>query len=262
MWQSYLLSLGITTPLNEATEPAITPMPTNRPRCSIGDASWSHTAATWDNTCYLSGDRVELFYWPTATSEVTAIPPGNITAAPVTAVRGNLTFTSPSVYLSFNTISAILDHDADRISNSQTIPLGASSQSTVLVGGFYPEPVGPTLTDQIISLNPTDLSCVIANFGPGVNTASAISEIAHGGPDYANWISALKDSRPVPTANNSYLIRPVNYAHLTMPGTEDYYMQPSIAPGCFNPYGSIPHAAQSSKARTELNCSYRRKYVI
>ncbi|KAK4497512.1 hypothetical protein PRZ48_011963 [Zasmidium cellare] len=246
MWQSYLLSLGITTPLDKATEPAITPMPSNRPRCSIGDSYWSHTVATWDNTCFLSGDRVGLFYWPSATGEASAMPTptGNKTAAPVTAVSGNFTFTSPSVYLVFNTLSAVQGHDIDRIGFSQSIPLGASSQEPTIVGGYYPEPVGPTLTNKIVSLDPTELSSVIANFGPGVNTASAISEIAHGGPDYAKWISALKDSRPVPTANNSYLIRPVDYAHLTMPDTDAYYLQPSIAPGCYNPHG--PHPACST----------------
>lgn len=257
MWQGYLLSLGITTPLDKATEPAITPMPSNRPRCSIGDPSVTYTGATWDNTCFISGNSVGLFYWPSATaSGGLPTPAPNITAAPVTVVRGNLTFTSPSVYLSFDTLSAIQGHDADQISYSQSVPLGASTQPENLVGGFYPETVGPTFTNVLISLHPTKLSSVIANLGPGVNTASAISEIAHGGPDYAKWISALKDSRPVPTANNSYLIRPVNYAHLTMPHTDDYYLQPNIAPGCFNPHG--PHPGCS----TMFEGAYRAQLLV
>jgi hypothetical protein len=110
LYVSYLQSLGL--PLN-ASVPSITPVPTNSPRCPVYyyspvvGTSWGPDDDPANANCLITGQNVRLFYFPSATAVV-----GNNT---VNGSRGetvvysfapNITFTSPSVYLSFDYLTA------------------------------------------------------------------------------------------------------------------------------------------------------------
>lgn len=60
LWQSYLGEQGMPTTIENATEPAITPMPTERPRCSLGNVT--QICETLPKpSCVFSAQRVDLY---------------------------------------------------------------------------------------------------------------------------------------------------------------------------------------------------------
>lgn len=187
LWSSYLASVGAPTGMDTYTvEPLISPVPTNRPRCSYMDIV-SNCVSAPTPSCYISASKVDLFYWP-------QITPAPSMQGVVTAVHNNMTFTSPSVYLQFDYLQAHSSNNLDQTCNI-TRPLGAGPITLVGGGQDYTISDQPPLTSAIVSLNPTELSSFVRDLGPGVNTASVISEIAHGGPSYSYWINAVLGTR-------------------------------------------------------------------
>ena len=121
--------------------------------------------------------------------------------------------TSPSVYMIFDHLQAWSSTDLD-ISCSRSSPLGATSTFESAAGGAH-KVIGGPYTDAVVSLNPTGLSSLVRDLGP-VNTASVVSEIAHGGPSYSHWVNAVQgtgfnyDNRG--GYSSSVLAKPVEHA--------------------------------------------------
>lgn len=239
LWETYLEDLGLPTVIDNATEPAITPVPTNRPRCSVGDVSIS--CAPPETRCIISANKVDLFYWP----EPTAAPNASQANNASTTVFRNITMTSPSVYLIFDHLQA-LTSGVVMDSCTQISPLGATSLVTHLGPAASQRFIGGPYTNAVVSLDPTSLQSLVRDLGPGINTASVASEIAHGGPDYYYWINNVLGSG----INYNYwggygsnvTALPVNFSDLKVPSPEAYYLNINGPPGC-NRMGDHPQCS-------------------
>jgi len=113
LYVSYLNSLGL--PAN-ASVPSVTPAPTNSPACPEYYYKPFSTCTTFLDTgadlgiCSVIGANAKLFYFPTKTAGAAATATGDrgtITPTVVHSYAPGVTFTSPSVYLSFDTLSAL-----------------------------------------------------------------------------------------------------------------------------------------------------------
>jgi hypothetical protein len=60
LWETYLEDHGMPTTFDNATEPAITPVPTDRPRCSVGDVT-AVCKPTPTPSCVLIASKVDLY---------------------------------------------------------------------------------------------------------------------------------------------------------------------------------------------------------
>lgn len=63
LWESYLEEQGMPTTFENATEPAITPVPTQRPRCSVG-AVTAICQPIPKPSCVFSARKVDLYVSP------------------------------------------------------------------------------------------------------------------------------------------------------------------------------------------------------
>ncbi|KAK7522315.1 hypothetical protein IWZ03DRAFT_115096 [Phyllosticta citriasiana] len=84
---------------------------TQFPDCGFGGESCVGIIAGEEN-CRLDAADVKLMYWPHSKADSELCTPASTTAAPtitsvVTATSGNYTFTSPTVYLSFLSLTAL-----------------------------------------------------------------------------------------------------------------------------------------------------------
>lgn len=164
--------------------------------------------------------------------------------------------TSPSVYLVFDHLQAISSTDLDmRCSLSR--PLGATGTVGV-VGGAARSYVGGPYTDAVVSLDPISLTSLVRDLGP-VNTASVVSEIAHGGPSYDYWVNAVHGTRRNYNGErgfySSVLAKPVDYANFEVPDAEAYYMNINVPPGC-NRMGDHPQCS------TIFDGAYRAQLLV
>jgi hypothetical protein len=143
----------------------------------------------------------------------------------------------------FDHLQAWSSTDLD-ISCSRSSPLGATSTFESAAGGAH-KVIGGPYTDAVVSLDPTGLSSLVRDLGP-VNTASVVSEIAHGGPSYSYWVNAVQgtgfnyDNRG--GYSSSVLAKPVDFHNLAVPKAEAYYMNINGAPGC-NRMGDHPQCS-------------------
>lgn len=183
-------------------------------------------------------------YWP----EITAVPNASLPlpnpTEVATQVVGNVTMTSPSVYMIFDHLQALSATVLD-ISCSTSSPLGATSTFKIPQGGGDIKLRGGPYVDAVVSLHPTSLSSLVRDLGP-VNTASVVSEIAHGGPSYYYWINAVRGTEynfdQQRGFSTSVLAKPVDYHNLAVPKAEAYYMNINGAPGC-NRMGDHPQCS-------------------
>jgi len=60
LWEAYLEEHNMPTTFENATEPAITPVPTDRPRCSVGDVTFI-CQPTPTPSCVLIASKVDLY---------------------------------------------------------------------------------------------------------------------------------------------------------------------------------------------------------
>lgn len=60
LWETYLEEHGLPTTFENATEPAITPVPTDRPRCSVGDIT-NICQPIPTPSCVLIASKVDLY---------------------------------------------------------------------------------------------------------------------------------------------------------------------------------------------------------
>ncbi|OQO06490.1 hypothetical protein B0A48_08273 [Cryoendolithus antarcticus] len=253
MWQTYLGSLGLPTTVVNATEPVITPVPTNRPRCSVGPVSKS-CGTVAPASCIISANKVDLFYWPAVTAAPNATGQSSNGSAIVTAVYGTHTFTSPSVYLLFDKIQAISTSDLD-FTCTFSASLGGKTPSYA-GGGGTSSYVGPAVS-ALVSLDPSSLSSLVRDLGPSVNTASVVSEIAHGGPSYSYWLNAVAGTyslyeQPFVT---SVLAQKVDFANFDVPPASAYYMNINVPPGC-NRQGAHPECS------TIFDAAYKAQLLV
>ncbi|GAB7326557.1 hypothetical protein MBLNU13_g10540t1 [Cladosporium sp. NU13] len=243
LWESYLDEQGMPTTFENATEPAVTPMPTQRPRCSVGTVTQICETAP-PASCIFSARKVDLYYWP----ETTAAPNASLSlpnpTEVATQVIRNVTMTSPSVYLIFDHLQALSQTILD-ISCSTSSPLGATATFDTPRGGAEFKLKGGPYVDAVVSLDPTSLSSLVRDLGP-VNTASVVSEIAHGGPSYYYWINAVRGTEynfdQQRGFSTSVLAKPVDFHNLAVPKAEAYYMNINGAPGC-NRMGDHPQCS-------------------
>lgn len=185
-------------------------------------------------------------YWPVVTAAPNATFAAPDSTDGVTQVVGNITMTSPSVYMIFDHLQAISSTVLD-ITCSTSTPLGAESRFTQAGGGAAAKLIGGPYTNAVVSLDPTSLTSLVRDLGP-INTASVVSEIAHGGPSYSYWVNAVQgtarnydnfDGRGFST---SVLAQPVDFHNLAVPKAEAYYMNINGAPGC-NRMGAHPQCS-------------------
>lgn len=151
--------------------------------------------------------------------------------------------TSPSVYMIFDHLQALSSTDLD-MRCSLSSPLGATGTYASLGGGAI-SMVGGPYTNAVVSLDPTGLSSLVRDLGP-VNTASVVSEIAHGGPSYSYWVNAVQGTGYNYDYQGGYyssvLRQPVDFHNLAVPKAEAYYMNINGAPGC-NRMGDHPQCS-------------------
>lgn len=147
LYASYISSLGLP---NNASVPKITPAPQNSPQCPdyyYKPYSFSSLSTRSDvsEDCKLYGNSVELFYFPSRTDGEPA------PTTPVTYVyKEGTTFTSPSIYLSFDFISATR-HIPISV-DSYTISCGLKGCLTQGVGGGESlENEGTMISGRILS---------------------------------------------------------------------------------------------------------------
>lgn len=252
LWETYLEEHGLPTAIDNVTEPAITPVPTNRPRCSVGDVSLS--CAPEKTRCIISANKVDLFYWPTPTAAPNASDASNIT----TAVFRNITMTSPSVYLIFDHLQALTSGVVMETCSFNS-PLGATSVVTHLGPAASQKFIGGPYTNAVVSLDPTSLQSLVRDLGPGINTASVVSEIAHGGPDYYHWINNVLGSGINYAYYGGYgtnvTALPADFSDMKVPSAEAYYLNINGPFGC-NRMGDHPQCS------TIFDGAYRAQLLV
>ncbi|KAK5712577.1 hypothetical protein LTR17_017892 [Elasticomyces elasticus] len=183
--------------------------------------------------CSIIGKNVQLFYWPDISNDYSNTT-GN-RSAPVTTVvsipgyEDPLTFTSPSVYLRLDTVSAISSSYSVNFLGS-----GVVANTTTTLGSVY--------TNLILTLPPSAVKSVIYTLDPGGgNTDHPVTDlneialqIATGGPSYMDIMSALAGSDAYTGYGGRQLTeaRPIEWGAMAVPSPSAYYLNPNGAFGC------------------------------
>ncbi|KAI7368704.1 hypothetical protein KC354_g2486 [Hortaea werneckii] len=224
LYSAYLSSLGL--PSN-ASIPAITPAPTNSPPCPQyyfrPSSSCSYYQDNVDSSCYISGQSVQVFYFPPNTANGSDVPT-SITSAVVQEYAPGITFTSPSIYLSFDYLSGQRLLPASQSTCVTCGPEYEGCETYGVGGGNALEYQGTSIAGTLLTLAPEDVSTLLVSYGPAAAT-SAANAIASGGADYANAIGnviGVLDVMPQRLDLNA----------LVHPAPTDYYLRPEGAPGC------------------------------
>ncbi|KAH9827933.1 Ribonuclease H protein [Teratosphaeria destructans] len=273
LYVAYIASLGL--PPN-ATVPKITPVPPNSPRCPVyyyqPTTECSYHYDREPEPCLIYGQNVEIFYFPNKTANSTAndtaqdaaqiaaqntvhttTPPiaqqsahknetyHNVTGIVVQHFYRNITFTSPTLYLSYDYLRA-----------ESTIPqlvqectsCGWDGCFTSTVNGSVPYKVIQTqLPAALLAVPPENASTMLADYPNVAAYRNAANVIAHGGPDFANQVEHVRDLYHVKP-------RPLDVNRLEHPRPTDYYLKPGGAPGCNESF-------QTPECRTIFEGAYR-----
>ncbi|KAK4892325.1 hypothetical protein LTR27_009159 [Elasticomyces elasticus] len=221
LYVSYIHSLGLAS---NATVPRITPAPTNSPQCSAYYYKpWSscYTRTGQDGgLCSVGGVNVQLFYFPPTTAN------GNATKSNATMVQSyapGITFTSPSIYLSFDYLlaSSSFPWVYSGCESCGRTGTGWGCTATVEDGGVGNTGTGTTIDGYFLSLAADDVSTLLAEF-PGTAPSSAADAVAHGRIHFSYHYQL--------TAQR------LDLHALTRPALTDYYLNPRGAPGCTYDY--------------------------
>ncbi|KAK4903326.1 hypothetical protein LTR27_000257 [Elasticomyces elasticus] len=188
-----------------------------------------------DLLCSIIGKNVQLFYWPDISNDYSNTT-GN-RSAPVTTVvsipdyEEPLTFTSPSVYLRLDTVSAISSSFSVDFLGSGA---GVVANTTTTLGSVY--------TNLILTLPPSAVKSVIYTLAPGGgNTDNPVTDlneialqIATGGPLYMDIMSALAGSGAYTGYGGRQVTeaRPIEWGAMAVPSPSAYYLNPNGAFGC------------------------------
>ncbi|KAL9080632.1 MAG: hypothetical protein Q9157_000608, partial [Trypethelium eluteriae] len=228
LYTSYFSSLRINP--NATIVSSITPVPTNSPPCDAAfDVQPNEPGTTFSNpieppgSCTLYGQNVQLCFFPPATQQSNSTD----TKMVVQAFAPGVTFTSPSVYLSFDALSAISTYYGTENTNCSSYPDGISRDVNMNGGGVAFSSVGKTHRDVLLTLKPEDVSSKVIDL-PESQTASIISALASGGSDYSYWASQISSAQ----YNGDYAYQRITLTDLIHPPNSAYYLQGLGPPGC------------------------------
>ncbi|KAI7468637.1 hypothetical protein KC351_g13550 [Hortaea werneckii] len=243
MHETYMQSLGLTLYIDK--DPKINPIPTNSPRCILApfplDQDGGGTSILGPS-CSFWGGNVELFYWPPQT-DLTSV---SITTAPmvpkeaVTVVRNStLTMTSPSIYVSFDVLTAWSEAAKwvfDNYSAASDIPLQSQ--------------IGNTYSNYILPMDPEDVSTirwVVTDWSEYIYSVTAFGKYNY---DLYSYSWDDKTARHSSMVASAY---PLDLARLTAPLPQEYYLNPNwdcgpngspacrtIFDGAYKPQLSLP----------------------
>ncbi|KAF2723330.1 hypothetical protein K431DRAFT_283135 [Polychaeton citri CBS 116435] len=222
LYASYMSSLGLS---KNASIPKITPAPANSPGCPAYYYRPFSSCSYWTdpvNTCTVAGQNVQVFYFPLLLTNVT-------TGKVVYSYAPNITFTSPSIYLSFDWLSATSSLGALESACSSCGYNGCVA--TAVGGGDGYSVAGTSIGGALITLAPEEASTFIMSYQPA-EASSVASVLANGGPAYAD-VQADLSSR---NFSYSYLAQRLDLHKLVNPLPTDYYLNPAGAPGCDGAY--------------------------
>ena len=230
LYVSYIASLGL--PKN-ASVPDITPAPANSPPCPTyyyqPFSSCSKSFVTsYPNDCTIMGNSVKLFYFPsqTTTSTETVNVSATITAPPkvVYEYAPGTTFTSPSIYLKFDYLSAErLSQGNDAVICSVCDKNGC--RETGVDGGQERNVEGTSIEGQLVTLAPEEVSSIVLNYNDQ-EASSIVSTMALNLPGYADVMNDI-------VGNYNVTAKPLRIEDVLHPPPEAYYLQPlDNAPGC------------------------------
>ncbi|KAK5687742.1 hypothetical protein LTS10_001882 [Elasticomyces elasticus] len=224
LYDSYLHSLGL--PSN-ASVPSITPAPTNSPACpAYYYKAWSSCTHYRDSgtdlgTCYVEGANVQLFFFPPRTANGTAAPNATV----VQSYAPGITFTSPSIYMSFDYLSASSGVAAMEWACSQcgSLSNGWGCEASAVGGGNGKQIKGTSTAGALLSLAPAEVSTLLIDYPEGAASSYA-SAIANGLPNavhdqFGRISGKLKTQR-------------LDLDALVHPAITDYFLNPRGAPGC------------------------------
>ncbi|GIZ38563.1 hypothetical protein CKM354_000197900 [Cercospora kikuchii] len=228
LYVEYISSLGL--PYN-ASVPKVTPAPANSPPCpeyfyKPFSTCQKSFVTSYSNDCTIMGNSVQLFYFPTQSTTPTIEPSGTITQPPAVVYEyaPGTTFTSPSIYLKFDYLSAergIYANDALYCTTCNE--KGCVTQG--VDGGQAIKYEGTSIKGQLVSLAPQEVSSIVLNFDEK-EASSIISTMAHNLPGYADVMQKV-------AGNFNVTARPLNLSDVLHPPPEAYYLQPlENAPGC------------------------------
>lgn len=218
LYSNYRSSLGLPW---TASLPSITPAPTNSPKCFDQVGDYLSSSFTYDGSCWVGfepapcdvvGTSVTLFYWPTTQESYGSTDNCSTSSThPVTAKYGNLTFTSPSVYVSIPAVAmTTYIYDLEFCGNFAE---GGAAISEM-----------PPLYNVVATISPEELSSAVHSL-PGLDPASVAYDIALGRSDYRSLAAAVYGSQ-------NYTYRPVDYNAIASPPPEAYYLGLKSPPGC------------------------------
>ncbi|KAI6831009.1 hypothetical protein KC340_g10173 [Hortaea werneckii] len=200
--------------------PPVSPAPTNSPRCgkplfplnSKGDGT-----SIIGPPCSVWGGNVELFYWPPEPSTFS----GPITAAPkttkeaITVIRNTtLTMTSPSVYVSFDVLTAWSEAVKWVFEDFGGSGIGLQSQ------------IGDTYSNYILPMDPQDVSTirlVVSDWSQYLHSLTAYGtrneDLISGSYDHTTGSHSGRIGEPFP----------MDLAGLTAPSPREYFLNPGWA---------------------------------
>nr|OQO31153.1 hypothetical protein B0A51_01884 [Rachicladosporium sp. CCFEE 5018] len=198
-----LLSQSVWSSLGLPSGASITQLPNwSLPDCVIPSPTTTASAlpSNSDLPCQLTGRNVEVLYWPSPT-----ITNGPSVQTATTVISGStMTFTSPSVYLSFDMIGAY-----HLITGHQNV---------------Y-EPVGATRSNQWVAVDPSDISSMILT-STGLDMSSAALDIATGGTSSNRYVTEFYrgwNGLVGPAEGMNMVPQFVDFDALTKPDPVAYY---------------------------------------
>ncbi|KAM3422086.1 hypothetical protein BST61_g2462 [Cercospora zeina] len=228
LYVDYISSLGL--PYN-ASVPKVTPAPTNSPPCpdyfyKPFSTCQKSFVTSYANDCTIMGNSVKLFYFPTQSTTPTQDPSATITKPPevIYEYAPGTTFTSPSIYLKFDYLSAerVVNAD-DAIYCTECDQTGCTTSG--VDGGQSRKVEGTSIAGQLISLAPQEVSSIVLDFHEQ-EASSIIRTMAHNLPGYADVMARV-------IGNYNVTAKRLNLSDIIHPPPEAYYLQPlDNAPGC------------------------------
>ncbi|SMR41491.1 unnamed protein product [Zymoseptoria tritici ST99CH_1E4] len=242
LYVSYISSLGL--PSN-ASVPKITPAPANSPPCpeyyykpfSTCSAS-TLTGITAD--CKLYGNSVELFYFPSRTDDGP-----EPTAPPTYSYAPGVTFTSPSIYLSFDYLSG-LRFIPNTVNPYCTTCDERGCRTAGVGGGDQTASEGTTIAGRILTMAPQDVSSMVLKLNDSVATA-LIHTLAGNLPGYGDVAPKVALGAVIAESLTPERLRIEDIAH---PPPRAYYLRAGGAPGC----GKV---VQEPRCATIFEADYR-----
>ncbi|KAI7195664.1 hypothetical protein KC363_g1402 [Hortaea werneckii] len=199
----------------------VSPAPTNSPRCarplfplnSEGDGT-----SIIGPPCSFWGGNVELFYWPPEPSTV----PSPITAAPkvakeaITVIRNTtLTMTSPSVYVSFDVLTAWSEA-------AKWVFEDFGGVSDIVLQSQ----IGDAYSNYILPMDPQDVSTIrliVSDWPQYLHSLTAYgirnADLISGSHDHTTGSHSGRLGEPFP----------MDFAGLTAPSPREYFLNPAWA---------------------------------